>query len=74
VENFVRKLKRGIRKYKGMLPLKSFNCGGISHFSSKFPYAKNKNNDEEDVPKKKKKIQKGDQRRNKRKYFKKSFY
>jgi hypothetical protein len=27
--NFVRKLKIGIDKYKGMLPLKCFNCGGI---------------------------------------------
>jgi hypothetical protein len=74
MENFVRKLKRGTDKYKGMLPLKCFNCGGIGHFDSKFPYAKNKNSDEEDDPKKKKKIQKGDQRRNKNKSFKKIFY
>jgi hypothetical protein len=36
VANFVRKLKRGTDKYKGMLPLKCFNCDGIGHFSSKF--------------------------------------
>jgi hypothetical protein len=74
VENFVRKLKRGTNKYKGMLPLKCFNCDGIGHFSSKCPYAKNKGSDEEEDPKKKKKNQKGDKRRNKNKFFKKSFY
>jgi hypothetical protein len=51
--NFVRKLTRGTDKYKGMLSLKCFNCGGIGHFASKFPH-KNKGNDEED-PKNKKK-------------------
>jgi hypothetical protein len=66
MENFVRKFKRGIDNYKGMFPLKCFNYGGIGHFSSKFPYAKNKNSDEEDDPNKKKKIQKGDQRRRKK--------
>jgi hypothetical protein len=74
VENFIRKLKRGTEKYKGMLPLKFFNCDGIGRFSSKFPYSKNKSSDEEEYPKKKKKIQKGDKRRNKNKFFKKSFY
>jgi uncharacterized coiled-coil protein SlyX len=69
MENFVRKLKRGTDKYKGMLPLKCFNCGGIGHFSSKCPH-KNKESDEEEDPKKKKKNQKG--RRNKKKFFKKS--
>ena len=51
--NFVRKLKRGTRKYKGKLPLKCFNCGKIGHFSTKCPYAKNiYSDDEEYVPKK----------------------
>jgi hypothetical protein len=45
VEKLVRKLKRGTDKYKGMLPLKCFNCDGIGHFSSKCPYAKNKDSD-----------------------------
>jgi hypothetical protein len=43
--NFVRKLKKGTRKYKGMLPMKCFNYGGIGHFSSKCPH-KNKYSDE----------------------------
>jgi hypothetical protein len=71
VENLVRKLKRGTDKYKGTLPLKCFNCDGIGHFSSKFPYAKNKGSDEEEYPKRNKKNQKGDKRRNKKRIFKK---
>ena len=46
-ENFVRKLKRGARKYKGKLPFKYFNCGKIGHFASKCPYAKILGSDEE---------------------------
>jgi hypothetical protein len=55
VENFVRKLKIGTDKYKGILPLKCFNCDGIDYVSSKFPYDKSKGSDEEEDPKKKKK-------------------
>jgi hypothetical protein len=69
MENFVRKLKRGTGKYKGILPLKCFNCGGIGNFYSKCPH-KNKESDEEEDPIKKN--QKG--RRNKNKFFKKSLY
>jgi hypothetical protein len=36
MNNFVRKLKKGTDTYKGMLPLKCFNCGGIGHFILKF--------------------------------------
>jgi hypothetical protein len=68
MEKFVKKLKRGTEKYKGMLQLNFFNCGGISHFSSKFPH-KNKESDEEEDPRKKKKNQKG--KINKNKFFKK---
>jgi hypothetical protein len=71
--NFVRKLKKGTGNYKGMLPLKYFNCGGIGNFSSKFPH-KNKDSDEEEASKREKKYQKGNKRRNKRKFFKKSLY
>jgi hypothetical protein len=68
MENFVRKLKRGTNKYKGMLPLKCFNCGGVGHFSSKCPH-KNKESDEEEDHKKKKKNQKN--KRNKNKFSRK---
>jgi DNA-directed RNA polymerase subunit N (RpoN/RPB10) len=47
-------MKRGTNKYKGMLPLKCFNCGKIGHFASKFPYAKKTNSDDEEAPKKEK--------------------
>jgi hypothetical protein len=69
VEKFVRKMKRGTNKYKGMLPLKCFNCDGIGHFANKFPY-KNKESNEDDDSKRKKKIKKG--RRNKNIFFQKS--
>ena len=46
IANFVRKLKRGIGKYKGKLPLKCFSCGKLGHFASKFPYAKNSDGEE----------------------------
>jgi hypothetical protein len=66
MENFVRKLKRGTDKYKGMLPFEFFNCCGIGYFSSKFPYDNNKYSDEEEDPKKKNKNKKGDKRRKKK--------
>jgi hypothetical protein len=42
VANFVRRMKRGTDKYKGMLPLKCFNCDGVGHFANKCPYKKKK--------------------------------
>jgi hypothetical protein len=74
VENFIRMLKRGTSKYKGILPLKCFNCDSIVYFSSKCTYAKNEGNYEEEDPKKKNKNKKVDKRRIKKKFFKKSFY
>jgi hypothetical protein len=71
VENFVRNMKRGTKKYKCMLPLNFFNCDGVGNFDNKCPY-KNKESNKEDASKKKKKIQKG--RRNKKIFFKKSIY
>jgi hypothetical protein len=73
MDNLVRKLKKGTKKYKGMIPLKCFNCGGIGHFSSKFPH-KNKESDKEGASKRGKKYQKGNKRRNKKKLFNKIFY
>jgi hypothetical protein len=71
MDHFIRNLKKGTKKYKGMLPLKCFNCGGIGHFSSKCPH-KNKDSDEEEASKRENKYQKGNKRRNK--LFKKIFY
>jgi hypothetical protein len=63
-DNFVRKLKKGTNKYKGMLPLKCFDYGGIVHFVSKCPH-KNKYIDEKEAYKREKKYRKGNKRRNK---------
>jgi hypothetical protein len=35
---FVKRLKKGSRKYKGKLPFKCFNYGKIGHFANKFPH------------------------------------
>ena len=50
----MRKIKRGIGKYKGKLPLICFECGKIGHSASKCPYAKDQNNYDENCYKKKK--------------------
>jgi hypothetical protein len=43
---FVRRLKKGSSKYQDKFPLKSFNCGNISHFASKCPHKKQDQNSE----------------------------
>ena len=45
---FIKKHERGIGKYKEKLPLKSFNCGRIGHFSKKCPYPKQDDSDDEE--------------------------
>ena len=44
--NFINKLQKGFRKYKGKIPFKCFNCGKIGHFQSKCPYPKKDYKDE----------------------------
>jgi hypothetical protein len=46
---FIKKLKKLSEKYKGKLPFKYFNYGKIGHFSSKFPYPKEKYSDNEEA-------------------------
>ena len=48
---FIKKLEKGTGKYKGNLPLKSFNCGRIGHFASKFTYPKQDDSDEREPSK-----------------------
>jgi len=47
--NFVRKLKKGTKgKYRGKLPFKCFNYGGVGHFVMKCPHNE-KNKDDESL-------------------------
>jgi hypothetical protein len=43
---FVRRLKKGSRKYQGKLPLKCFNYGKIGHFENKCTHKKKDQNSE----------------------------
>jgi len=40
--HFLRKIERGIGKYKGKLPLKWFNCGRVGHYAKKCPFEEKK--------------------------------
>jgi hypothetical protein len=51
--NFVRKLKKGTKKYKGMLPLKCFDCDKIGHFVNKCPMLRSKIVMKRKIPRKK---------------------
>ena len=46
---FINKLERGTAKYKGKLPLKSFNCERIGYFSTKCTYTKQDENEENET-------------------------
>lgn len=64
----VRRLKKGIGKYKEKLPFKYFNYLKVGHFDSKYPLPNLKENDDEEEPtykENKKKIKKGNASNNK---------
>jgi hypothetical protein len=43
----MKRLKKGIEKYKGKIPLICFNYGKIGHFANKCPYPKKEESDDE---------------------------
>lgn len=67
--NFVKKLTRGIDKHKGKISLKCFDYGRIGHFSLKFPYAKNENEETSTKKGKKNKFQGRNKSNRKKKVF-----
>jgi hypothetical protein len=71
--NFIKKIQKGLGRYKGKLPLKYFNYGKVGHFSSKCPYPKEDPEDEEKKPNQYKKKEKPNY---KKKFYKgkKNFY
>lgn len=48
--HFMRRLEKGLGKYKGNLPFKCFNFGKVGHFASKCPYAKSEGSDMRKTP------------------------
>ena len=67
--NFIKKLQKGSRKYKGKIPFKCFNCGKIGHFQSKCPYPKKDYEDEDDKSKQYKKKGKFDYKKKYKKNY-----
>ena len=65
---FVKKLDRGLGKYKGKLPFKFFNCGRVGHYVAKCPHKKVRNRAQESEKNTSKNWQKGN------KFSRKSFY
>ena len=51
----LKKLQKGLGKYKGKLPFKCFNCHKIGHFQAKCPYPKEDSEDEDEKNKQYKK-------------------
>jgi hypothetical protein len=45
---FVRRLKKGSRKYQGKFPFKLFNCGKICYFASTCPHQKKDQNSDDE--------------------------
>jgi hypothetical protein len=46
VANFIKRLNKGTDgRYRGKLPLISFNCDGIGHFANKCPHKKKRNDE-----------------------------
>jgi hypothetical protein len=64
---FIKKLKKGIGKYKGKIPLICFNYGKIGHFANKCPYPKKEESDDERTLKNQKKTKTN----NEKKFYKK---
>jgi hypothetical protein len=56
--NFIKKLQKGLGKYKGKFPFKCFDCSKVGHIASKCPYSKGTPEDGKDT----------------RKFFKKTSY
>ena len=64
---FTRKMRTGMRKFRGKLPLICFDCGEVGHFAAKFPH-------KNEVVTKGNKSPRKFNKQGKKKWFKKSFF
>jgi hypothetical protein len=64
----MKKLKKGIGKYKGKFPLICFHCGKVGHFAKKCPYPKQEDSNDEEIQNHKE--HKKGKTKNKNKYYK----